>query len=500
MKIIIFSSYTSTWTFALAEAIMANAFQKKGHQILYITSGDQLIGKSDLFNENILRREFGLNGYTIGDVLTDQDRKEISLLMNNVNKNNVEDLVIDGVNIGKIALYELLLHRKKMTLDFTDDEWVECLVDLKNTLTSFFACRSIMTREKPNIVMMYNTLYSVNHAWERCANSKRIPVYFIHHGVNVSDMDNTLIVARDDGISYINELKNIWPILKDIPVPQMMLRYVTDHFLELLKAKHYLVYSAPKRKDLFKIRDFFAIRPDQKILTATMSSYDEMFAAEYVGVRPIPLDLIFASQTDWIIALIAYVKSRPDLFLLIRVHPREFPNKRDSVKSEHATMLENHFKDLPNNIKINWPKDNVSLYDISEETDVFLNAWSAAGIEMSLLGVPVVIYSEDLISYPGDLNYLAKNYDDYFNKIELAIKKGWDYQNIKMTYRWLTLYYYRTIIRLRNKTIKDIESPDQLEATKSTLIAKIVRNIYHIVPKKIRLTINKMRRKRRLMR
>ncbi|OGD75361.1 hypothetical protein A2228_00765 [Candidatus Collierbacteria bacterium RIFOXYA2_FULL_46_10] len=60
---------------------------------------------------------------------------------------------------------------------------------------------------------------------------------------------------------------------------------------------------------------------------------------------------------------------------------------------------------------------------------------------MGLLGLPVVLYSKDLILYPADLNYLAKNKNDYFRKIETALKNGWNYNRVKYAYRWLSLLH-----------------------------------------------------------
>src|SRR5690606_6941171 len=101
-----------------------------------------------------------------------------------------------------------------------------------------------------------------------------------------------------------------------------------------------------------------------------------------------------------------------DLFLIIRVHPREFPNKRDSLKSDHALELEQTLSELPENVRVNWPSDNISLYDLAQIMDVCLNSWSTAGKEMGTLGIPVVLYSADLVFYPADLNYLAVSADD----------------------------------------------------------------------------------------
>ena len=68
--------------------------------------------------------------------------------------------------------------------------------------------------------------------------------------------------------------------------------------------------------------------------------------------------------------------------------------------SDHAKMLQDAFVTLPRNVKVNWPTDTVSLYDLARITDVFANAWSSAGKEMAWLGLPVVLYSPELTLYP----------------------------------------------------------------------------------------------------
>lgn len=485
MKVICFSSHSATWFFAFAEAVIASTLQKKGHEVLYITPGNMFPEISDTKQETILREEFKLNGYTIEKELSKKDLKEIKAIIKKLNKNNFNKLIIDDIHIGKIALYEILLDIKKMDVNFTPNEWKRCLIEIKNTLISFYACRNILKREKPDRIIVYNALYSVNHVWKRFAKVMKIPIYFIHHGVNFSDINNILMISRNDTFYYIDKLKKIWNKLETVPVNEKRLNYVTDHVLELIKAKHYLIYSAPKSRKLLEIRKIFNIKEDQKILTATMSSYDEMFAAKYIGAWNLPNKLVFPTQVDWIKKLIEYVKTRPNLFLIIRVHPREFPNKRDGVMSEHAKMLVKVLKNLPNNIKVNWPTDNISIYDLAQETDVFLNAWSTVGVEMSLLGIPVVLYSEDLVQYPSDLNYVGKDIKKYFSKIEEALKDGWSYEKIKKTYRWLVLYYCRTVMRFRNP------ETETKQLTFRKVLMGMIDYIYTLIPPQPRKSLIK---------
>jgi hypothetical protein len=111
------------------------------------------------------------------------------------------------------------------------------------------------------------------------------------------------------------------------------------------------------------------------------------------------------------------------------------------VLSEHARILQAVLADLPRNVKVNWPTDSVSLYDLANIADIFANAWSTAGKEMAWLGLPVVLYSNDLTLYPSSLNYVGTTEPEYFRKIEQALSDGWDPERIRRTYRWCALEY-----------------------------------------------------------
>jgi hypothetical protein len=186
----------------------------------------------------------------------------------------------------------------------------------------------------------------------------------------------------------------------------------------------------------------FNVPANAKLLVATLSSHDELFAAQQAGFVA-PAETAFPSQIEWIDWLADYVAQRQDLFLLIRVHPREFPNKREiaGIVSDNARRLQAHLADLPPNCAVNWPSQKVSLYDLAKEADIFLNAWSSAGREMGLLGLPVVEWAAPLLLYEPQVDLCARDPADYGRKISLALQRGWNADAIRSMYRWCVLEY-----------------------------------------------------------
>ncbi|ELS34325.1 MULTISPECIES: hypothetical protein [Pseudanabaena] len=462
LKIIFFAPHTATWVTAFPEALIAETLLQEGHEIIYITCGELFnnycvcmsayglsqdsptIDKNDICltcntNKKVIRQNFKFEGYDLIDKLTLDDVSLIESTISKVTKENFWDLSIANLEIGKFALYEVLLKHKKSNLVFSDNEWSSYLSALKNTLASFLACRHILDQEKPDRVITYNSLYSVNRVFLGLAQLQGISTYFLHAGANLSDRLETILIGKNSTFSFYQELKNYWTIYQNQACSQKLVKKVTDHFLSLFDGQHFLVYSLPRKGSPIDIRLHFGIQENQKILVATMSSYDEIFAAEMSGVISNEHDLIFPKQIDWIKSLVDFAESRPDLFLIVRLHPREFPNRRDSVKAAHALAIQELLQNSPKNVRANYPSDNISLYDLAEHTDLCLNAWSSAGEEMSFLGIPVVIYSRELMFYPPDLHYVATSKNDFFSKIDEALADGWDFERIRMGYRWHVL-------------------------------------------------------------
>jgi hypothetical protein len=463
LKILFFSPHAGVWIHSFPEALVAEALQQQGHEIIYVGCGGLLnshcvtmsafgvpfeaaastkarICDACRGNQAILREGFGFAGPDLAGLVDADDISFAENLLSSTAPEDCLELNVDGVEVGRIALYEILIQIKKGTLDLSPNEWLRYRANIRNAILVLKVAQRLFDAVRPDSVLVYNALYSVNRVVSRVAQIRGVPQYYLHAGDNLSSRLETLVLARNHAFFYYDCLKRTWPLVKDHPCSLHAMRSGTNHLLEVARGRSAWAYSATSDPNV-DIRKIFGIRDDQKIICATMSSDDERFGAEVVGVLP-PLDgLLFEKQVDWIRALTGYVEDRQGLFLLIRVHPREFPNKRERVLSEHAKTLMSVMTDLPPNAKVNWPTDGISLFDLANVTDVFANGWSSAGKEMAWLGLPVVLYSADLVLYSSDLNYVGNTLAEYFAQVERALADGWSPMRIRMTYRYCALEY-----------------------------------------------------------
>lgn len=465
-KVLIFAPHAGIWVHSVPEAILAHNIRETGYEVVYVTCDgtfskycvvmsahgvDQdspawqkkrVCQKCTKSGRHIAER-YNFRRLSLKDYLTDTDGKTVQNILESAQAQNLYSMQLEGIPLGRRSLYEFLLQYKKSDLNFSEKEWSHFLMALDGAARSTLAGKKILDQEKPDIVIAYNTQYSVNGVIEELCKLKQIPIYYIHGGLNISRSVRDISIAHAPPPTYYKKVASHWKDFAKKPCSPEQLARVSDHFKELFKANSVFVYSSPLEQKALNIRQLYKIRPDQKILVATMSSYDERFAAEANGTLAPVTDAIFSSQIEWVKFLIQYIRTRPDLFLLVRVHPREFPNKREKVKSQHALNLEQALKTLPNNAAINWPNDNVSLYRLAQEASVFLNAWSSTGKEMSLLGLPVILYTPKLPFYAPEINYIAETKEDYIAAIEDALKTPFSFERVKEAYRLFVLEFER---------------------------------------------------------
>jgi hypothetical protein len=468
VKILVFAPHSAIWVHAFPEALVAEALRQGGHEIVYVTCGRQLrrfcvpmgahglepsspeARKEPICGEcearaGILREAFGFRGPRLNELLGPAETAAVEQALTKLKRDEIPTLELEGVPVGKLALYQLMLRRKRVDLELSEAEWEDYLVELRNTLYAGHAAIRLLDTERPDRVLVYNGLYSVNRVCCKLAERRGIPHYFMHAGGNLANRLQTLLLGRGDTFTFMPHVVAQWPRFADIPCTPRLLSRVAEHYLELLRGRSVFVYSSGGG-GAGNLRQRFGVKEGQRLLLAAMASYDEEVAAEMVGARQHCTPPLFPTQVEWIRALLDLVQGRPDLFLLVRVHPREFPNRRDPTKSQHARLLEEALRDLPSNARVNWPDDGVSMYDLAHEADAVLTSWSSVGKEMCLLGLPVVLYSRELVFYPPDLGYVGTTWSEYLGAIDQALASAWSAERSRAAFRWGALEFIRATI------------------------------------------------------
>lgn len=93
------------------------------------------------------------------------------------------------------------------------------------------------------------------------------------------------------------------------------------------------------------------------------------------------------TMAEWITRTVQYFSGRPDVQLVIRIHPGEvLTHGLSMVEVVHQVLPK-----LPEHIRLIGPKEKVNTYDIIEAADVGLVYTTTVGLEMAMFGVPVIV-------------------------------------------------------------------------------------------------------------
>jgi hypothetical protein len=124
----------------------------------------------------------------------------------------------------------------------------------------------------------------------------------------------------------------------------------------------------------------------------------------------------FPNMLDWMIKTIKYFATRPDLQLLIRVHPGEL--KGWLVSRQLAVdEIKKAFPKLPPNIFVVPPDSPINTYAAMSPCNSVLIYGTTAGLELACMGIPVIVAGEAWIRNKG-IGYDASSEAEYFSLLE----------------------------------------------------------------------------------
>ena len=101
----------------------------------------------------------------------------------------------------------------------------------------------------------------------------------------------------------------------------------------------------------------------------------------------------FRDQRSWLVETVRYFAERPDLQLVVRVHPAEETGSPPS-RQRAADELARAFPTLPPNVAVVPPESALSTYGLAERADAALIYATKTGVELAATGLPVVVAGE----------------------------------------------------------------------------------------------------------
>jgi hypothetical protein len=407
-----------------------------------------------------------LSTYNIDDIVDVDTQKQIDLLLANVNISNWHNFEFDGFPFGRYSAYETLLTHKLPTADIPEQLWPFFKANLFSCLETYFSLLKILRAEDFEELVVYNFLYSANRSAAAAAEKMRIPVKSLQANGPMNDIYSRYLIYPASNKYFSLNSSSLWLKEKRKRLNLKSILLVHRHLNAIFQAKNVWVYSK-KAEEISreKLCQKLGISEDKEVVLLTTSSQDELFAFNFVGLvesNDFSSQELFPDTTSWIKYTIELFRDLPDRTLVIRLHPREFANRREGINSESGRKLVDYLNsvDLPANVVINTPNQEVSLYQLAPVTSLLINGTSSVGAEFASLGIPsICVFPTDLRSYPSLLSIVPNCLQEYQLLLKLDYGDLYDRKFVVDSYKWINFRYLSvtqgisTISRIRNRLL-----------------------------------------------
>jgi hypothetical protein len=155
----------------------------------------------------------------------------------------------------------------------------------------------------------------------------------------------------------------------------------------------------------------------------------------------------FDDMLAWVLQTIGYFAHRPDVQLLIRIHPAEV---RGTIPSRQPMLpeIQRAFPELPPNVFVVPPESNSSTYAAMDVCDSVLIYGTKTGVELASRGIPVVVAGEAWVRGKG-VTLDASSSEEYFEILDrLPLGHRLDEHTVRRARMYAYHFFFRRMIPL----------------------------------------------------
>lgn len=387
----------------------------------------------------------------VEDFTLPEDHAATDEALEQVTTENWRELEVHGIPVGRYAAYLTMLHYKAPDVSAREESWLEYRSDLRYSLVLLRVLPRIFDAVRPTHAMVYNPLYPTNRMFTQLAVQRALPLISISTGGYVPDRLGTVAIYPHISSSQTVVDSHTIRTTMETPCSPSEVFAVEAHIRGLIAGEDPWVYStAPTRTAPHAIRSALGVGEGRKVVLALVASPDETRSSALVDAEyeRVPGNDV-SDVREFVEVSLALAERNPDLDVVIRLHPRLAPNKREQVRSPDLLTLFTMLDNRPANAHINEPGDGIGLYDVMRIADVGFNQSSSSGLELLALGIPVVHYDPPRMNaYPPEFGYCVARHsmDELDRAVRLALADGSRSTRTVEAFRWYAATLLRSLV------------------------------------------------------
>ncbi|HVZ20489.1 MAG TPA: hypothetical protein VG871_05480, partial [Vicinamibacterales bacterium] len=349
-------------------------------------------------------RQLGLTVHKFSDWLTPEDRAESRRVAASVPFADVGSFTWEGLAIGEHAMAGALRFFASGTLD--DEPQADAVLRryLEAALLTACATRRLMRAIRFSSAVFTHGIYVPWGIIGAVARQEQVRV----STWNVAYRKRRFIFSHGDTYhrTLMTESRDHWEDLELTEAQDReLMKYLSSRRDGVFD---WIVFHRPNRQTPEEIAAHIGLDPSRPIIgLLTSVTWDAQL--HYPANA-------FPNMLEWLVQTCEYFARRPDLQLLIRVHPAEisgFPQSRQPILRE----LRKRLPTLAPNIIVVPPESGMSTYGLMSLCNSVLIYSTKTGVELASIGVPVIVAGEAWIRNKG-ITRDASSPEEYISLLE----------------------------------------------------------------------------------
>ncbi len=269
------------------------------------------------------------------------------------------------------------------------------------------AARRLMTyfqKAPPDVVIVPNGMFLEYGAAYETAHYLGIPVV----SYEFTEQDQRIWLSQGKPVMYFDGLNELWQICQDRKLTDEQQAWLED----FLRARQH-----PSKGEEFAHLWQKAVREGGAGIKSALGLDERpvvLLPTNVLGDTATLGRAIFSdSMSDWIQKVVPFFVAKPQVQLLVRMHPAESRTVGPSI----ADIIRQVLPEVPPHIRLIGPKENINTYDLMDIADLALVYTTTAGVEMALRGIPVMVAG--LAPYRNrGFTIDSDSWEEYFRKLE----------------------------------------------------------------------------------
>ncbi len=412
-QILVFSPYALWGIHTIYEGTMAKACQAHGAKVEYLLC-DGLLPECDQHwdSKSTSRRpadlcqrcqiaaksqldNLGFPYRWLGDLVSQAERVAALDWSHGLKPDEFRGASFREAPLGEWVLSSVISYFRQYPPDMDNDHVVEVYRGfLYSAAIVAIAIRKYLEGHSVDAALLFNGRQSITRvAFE----------IFRQHGIRVltherAEYERGHINVKPDAHCMSPEpFKAFWDIWAKVPLNREALEATLQWLIQRRYGANlaWIPFNTPSTGDS-PLRERMNLSQGKRLWALFTSSTDEI-AGDPLMQGP------YESQAVWVRDVVQWVGSRDDVELVIKVHPNLGGNPYIGKAVDELRIYQEMKSALPANIRIVLPEDSVNAYELAEEADVGLTFGSIMGLEMAMLGKPVILASRALYEYGSQI-------------------------------------------------------------------------------------------------